>query len=105
VALCYRRGHTLEILPVDEGVWVHHNAGLLNEEDITYLEGLPMAIKFELEGTDYGMTHMYQEYDEIVSLQAFRNFCKPLGRIPSTPNHRSYPPASNPLLEQSRQMA
>ena len=83
VALCYHRGHTLETLPLEERAWVHHNAGLLNDEDIIFLEGLPKAITFELDGTIYGMTHMYQEYDEIVSLHTFRNFCKQtFGEVP-----------------------
>lgn len=74
VAYCYRQGHLLETVPIEERAWVHHNAGLLNEADITFLEQLPEAVAFELDGTSYGMTHLYQKYEEIVSLHAFEQF-------------------------------
>lgn len=74
VALCYRRGHTLATIPPEEQAWVHHNAGTLEEEDITFLETLPKAVTCEIDGIQYGITHMYQDYDEIVSLHAFQEF-------------------------------
>ena len=74
VAFCYREGHTLERVPVEERAWVHLNATLLDEEDIAFLEQLPQAITFELDGTTYGMTHLYQDYEEIVTLHAFDQF-------------------------------
>lgn len=74
VASCYREGHTLESVPVEDRAWAHLNASLLDEEDIAFLEQLPQALTFELDGTTYGMTHLYQDYDEIVSLHAFKQF-------------------------------
>jgi len=75
VALCYRNGHNLETVPAAERAWVHHNASLLDEDDIEYLEQLPHTLTFELGGIQYGVIHSYQEYDEIVSLHAFGEFC------------------------------
>lgn len=74
VAYCYRQGHLLEAVPMAERAWVHHNASLLTEADITFLEQLPEAVTFELNGISYGMTHLYQAYEEIVSLYAFEQF-------------------------------
>jgi putative phosphoesterase len=74
VALRYRSGHTSEHVPVAERAWVHHNAGLLDEEEIVFLEQLPQAITFELDGMTYGITHMYRDYEEIVSLHAWEQF-------------------------------
>ncbi len=74
VIVNYRQGKTLATLPADECAWVHHNAGLLTEEDVLYLEQLPESIRFGLDGVEYGMTHLYQEYDEIVSRHAFAEF-------------------------------
>ena len=33
------------------------NVTLLDEEDVVFLEQLPQAITFELDGTTYGMTY------------------------------------------------
>lgn len=74
VALCYRRGDTLESVPAEERAWVHLNAALLGEEEITFLEQLPQALTFELDGITYGLTHLYQNYEEIVTLHAFEHF-------------------------------
>lgn len=87
VALCYRRGQTLASISPQERAWVHHNAELLGEEEITFLEELPQAVTFELDGIAYGMTHLYQGYEEIVSLHAFEQFIAgtiPAGHAPIT---------------------
>jgi putative phosphoesterase len=76
VSLCYRRGDTLEAVPPAERAWVHHNAGMLDENEIRFLENLPKAITFEADSVVYGITHLYREYDEITSLYAFQTFCK-----------------------------
>jgi len=86
VALCYRRRQTLAIMPPEESAWVHHNAELLSDDDIAFLEGLPKALSFELNGCLYGMIHLFHEYDEIVSLHAFQNFCAQSFGLPSLEN-------------------
>ncbi|MCP5093955.1 MAG: metallophosphoesterase family protein, partial [Chloroflexi bacterium] len=75
VVMHYRDSKFLDTVPTDERAWVHHNAGLLNDDDINYLEQLPETITFELDDIAYGMTHRYQDYDEIVSLYDFDQFC------------------------------
>jgi predicted phosphodiesterase len=75
VALNYRQGHFLENVPEEELAWVHLNTSLLDDADIAYLENLPKTLAVELDGIMYGMTHMYRDYNEIVSLHAFQQFC------------------------------
>ena len=75
VAACYRAGNTLPNMLAAERAWAHHNAALLDDDDIRYLEQLPLTISFELQLVPYGMTHLYNEYDEIVSLHAYTQFC------------------------------
>ena len=75
VALNYRQGKTLEAVSEDERGWVNFTVSLLDEEDICFLENLPVALDFELDGTVYGMVHMYRDYNEIVSRYAFTQFC------------------------------
>ncbi|MBE2200698.1 MAG: metallophosphoesterase family protein [Anaerolinea sp.] len=75
VTMQYRQGNTLDRVPEAERAWVHHNAGLLDEAEIAYLEQLPQMMTFELDGVQYGLTHLYQEYKEIVSLHAYAQFC------------------------------
>lgn len=74
VAMQFRTGSFFESMPVEERTWAHHNASLLTEADVAFLESLPIAATLQLDGTGYGLTHLYQEYDEIVSLHAFMNF-------------------------------
>ena len=74
VPKAYREGRTLETVPVEERGWENLNASLLTEEEIRFLEALPIARVVELDGVHYGMTHMYIEYKEIVSLYGFRQF-------------------------------
>ena len=74
VALNYRQGNTLENVPEAERGWVHYTASLLHEAQIAFLESLPKRMAFELDGIGYGMTHMYRDYNEIVSLYAYEQF-------------------------------
>lgn len=71
----YRNGQFLESVSAEERAWVHHNASLLTEREIDFLEQLPEAITFDCDGLSYGMTHLYREYDEIVSIYEFNQFC------------------------------
>jgi putative phosphoesterase len=74
VALNFRNGNTLEKVPAVERGWVNLTAGLLKEEDAWLLENLPRSLAFELDGITYGMVHLYRDYNEIVSLHAFKQF-------------------------------
>lgn len=75
VAAQYRQGHTLENIPPDDRAWVHLNASLLDEGHIQFLENLPKTMILPIDGSLYGIVHQYREYEEIVSLHAFRQFC------------------------------
>ena len=74
VVMNYRSGSSFEKMRVEERAWVHHNADLLDENDIRYLEQLPKTLTFELDKVRYCMTHMYQDYEEIISIHAYRSF-------------------------------
>ncbi len=74
VALNYRRGNTLDTVPEAERAWVHQNAGLISEDEVCFLEGLPKTLALDLGGITYGMAHMYRDYNEIVSLYAYDQF-------------------------------
>ena len=74
VALNYRQGNTLETVPEADRAWAHFTAGLLSEAEIQFLEGLPRSLIFSLDGITYGLTHMFRDYNEIVSLNAFAQF-------------------------------
>jgi predicted phosphodiesterase len=66
-----------DLWQVADGVlqWRHHNARLLTAEDAAFLAALPEALAFELDGVRYGMTHLYQDYQLILSRHAYRAFC------------------------------
>jgi predicted phosphodiesterase len=66
----------METIPESERAWVHHNASLLEESDIAFLEALPKNLVFQVDGTEYGMAHLYQDYDRISNLYAFHQFRK-----------------------------
>jgi predicted phosphodiesterase len=74
LVLNYRRGSTLQTIAETERAWVHHNASLLNEDEIRFLENLPKTRTFDLDGITYGMTHIFNDYNEIVSLHAYERF-------------------------------
>ena len=56
--------------------WIDHNVERLVEDDIDFLEGLPLAISFQIDRLKFGMTHLYYDYDEITNLNAFYQFQK-----------------------------
>ncbi|MFP4439451.1 MAG: metallophosphoesterase family protein [Chloroflexaceae bacterium] len=74
IVACYREHAQLDRMLPRAREWQHHNAQHLDEEDITFLEQLPRAVDFELDGIHYGMTHMYKGYNMIVSRHAFAGF-------------------------------
>ena len=71
VASRYRAGLRGDAVPRHDRGWVHHNAALLNEHEIQFLEKLPERLAFSADGFQYGMRHLYVDYHEIVSLHAF----------------------------------
>lgn len=75
LATCYRQGLTMDAVAPEDRYWVHYNVGLVDEDDIAFLEGLPLEMTVELDGITYGMSHMYRKYEEIVSLHAYHEFC------------------------------
>jgi putative phosphoesterase len=75
VAKTYRSGHFPDTVGPEEREWRHYNAGLLRETDIVFLEELPRAATFELDGIRYGMTHLYADYNIINNVHAYRTFC------------------------------
>jgi putative phosphoesterase len=74
VALTYRRGVFGDAVAPGEREWRHHNAGLLSEREIRFLENLPPATTITLDGVLYGMTHLYKDYELITSTHAFVEF-------------------------------
>jgi putative phosphoesterase len=74
VALNFREGKTLENVPAAERAWVHYNVGLIDDADASFLEQLPLAVTVDIDGVSYGMTHLYDDYKEIVSLHTFDQF-------------------------------
>lgn len=74
VAACYREHPLLHQMLERAREWHHHNAQLLDEAEVAFLEQLPLAVDFELDGKHYGLTHMYKGYNLIVSTHAFETF-------------------------------
>jgi putative phosphoesterase len=72
----YRSGNLLDHIPPDDRAWVHHNVSLLGDDDINFLSSLPDETVFKHNGVNYGMTHLYKGYEEIVSTFAYDEFCK-----------------------------
>ena len=65
----------LRQLPDGETLWRHHNARLLSADEAGFLADLPQAVTFELDGLSYGMTHLFRDYDLLLSRHAYRAFC------------------------------
>jgi len=63
--------------PTDDEIvpWRVHNARKLSERHGGCLPNLPVACVVEIDGIEYGMTHAYQNYEIIRSLEGFRSFC------------------------------
>lgn len=67
----FRNEPQLAMMTGDERKWAHHNAQLLGEAEIRYLESLPLFVAFELDGYAYTMKHLYRDYLTIDSLPKF----------------------------------
>ena len=70
----YREGLAENNILTEDRAWVDHNISLLNEADIAYLEQLPETLTFSADGYDYALTHIYDQYREIKSLQQYEEF-------------------------------
>ena len=73
--------------------WRTENAAQLSPKHIDYLKNLPRQIVVELDGISYGMTHLFQGYEVIRSLEAFQcfsmdRFGRPLQRMIFGHTHR-----------------
>ena len=54
--------------------WAHHNARLLGEAEIAFLESIPEYRTFEMDGYSYTMQHLYENYLTIDSLPKYDAF-------------------------------
>ncbi|MGI2295715.1 metallophosphoesterase family protein [Paenibacillus sp. GXUN7292] len=61
---------------IEEGQlkWAHHNARLLGEAEISFLESIPDYRIFEMDGCSYTMQHLYDNYLTIDSLPKYDAF-------------------------------
>jgi putative phosphoesterase len=82
----YRNCKPFDQIPTWKRLWAHHNADLLDEGDIIFLESLPETITFQIDGINYGMVHLYRDYDEIVSLFAYQAFLQKTFTEPDNSN-------------------
>ena len=74
VVLNYQSGRALDDVPLEERAWVHHNASLLDDADIKFLEELPGALTVEFDGLVYGIAHLYEDYLDIPDSDTFLQF-------------------------------
>jgi putative phosphoesterase len=93
VAQTYRNGAFPATLPPAAREWRHVNAGLLDDADIAFLEGLPHATTVAIDDLHYGLTHLYVDYTIIDSTHGYRTFCAerfgvPLPRLIMGHTHR-----------------
>jgi len=84
----YRNQEALWGVADEERTWAHDNAQKLDDEDIAFLDSLPESAAFTLDSIGYSMQHMYNQYDTIQSLTAYRQFWErqteePIRSIPS----------------------
>ncbi|MBB3114463.1 putative phosphoesterase [Paenibacillus phyllosphaerae] len=70
----YRNGNGGHDVSADEIRWAHRNARLLSEVEITFLENMPVYRTFELDGYNYTMQHLYDNYSTIDSLPKYDAF-------------------------------
>lgn len=59
---------------LEQVLWKHHNAKMLEESDIDFLDRLPTHVSFECDGFHYVMQHMYDGYEPIKSLESLRAY-------------------------------
>ena len=70
-------GKNTDCLPPQEYMWVHENCRYLEEEEVSYLEGLPETLWFEADGYRYLVSHMYGPgRDRPGCIGLFDDFCR-----------------------------
>ncbi|GAA3409199.1 metallophosphoesterase family protein [Paenibacillus hodogayensis] len=74
VAAAYRDAEKLRSIPDEELKWAHDNARKLNDDEVAFLESLPVSVSFLADGIGYSLQHMYIRYDTIASLPQFDEF-------------------------------
>ncbi|WP_409341470.1 metallophosphoesterase family protein [Paenibacillus sp. MBLB4367] len=82
VSALYRDADALWSVPDGELMWKHDNARKLGEDDIAYLEQLPVSLQFMTDAIGYGMQHLFVKYETIESQHGFADFWR---------QHTSYP--------------
>lgn len=70
----YRNGNRGYDVAADQMMWAHHNARLLGEAEISFLESIPVYRTFEMDGHSYTMQHLYDNYLTIDSLPKYDAF-------------------------------
>ena len=70
----YRGGQEQNNIATEDRTWAEHNISLLDDDDIAYLEQLPETLTFSADGFDYALTHIFDKYREIKSLDQFETF-------------------------------
>ena len=70
----YRGGREQNNIATEDRTWAEHNISLLDDDDIAYLEQLPETLTFSADGFDYALTHIFDKYREIKSLDQFETF-------------------------------
>lgn len=74
VASAYRSGESLWSIADEQLKWKHDNARKLSEDDVLFLERLPLSFPFVMDDIGYSLQHMYVDYETIASLPQFDEF-------------------------------
>lgn len=74
VAAHFRTLDRYQNTPENELGWEVHNARLLREEDVTFLESLPDVAEIEIDGAIYGMRHLVGAFDENIEIQSLHAY-------------------------------
>lgn len=66
----------LALIPAQDKSWLQYNAEILKPKNFEFLKSLPLTLSFKLDGKDYFMKHIYNEYLIIQSKFEFELFMK-----------------------------
>lgn len=70
----YHEPEKMHNVALEDRTWAHDNVEKLNDEDIAFLQQLPQAVQFEMDGIGYSMQHLFEKYDIIPNDHTFRLF-------------------------------